>query len=213
MIADAVVCGEPAARLLRRLRGGLVRDVYVVGERPVDGAEWLAAVGGIGERLERARAHLSQLARPPDAVVLLSGDGSDDPGEVGLLLAPLRGGAADLVLGSAALGRRERGAPGWLFGERLAALLIRILYRQRYSALPSYRAIRMPAWVALALREPGLAYLAEMQIKAARAGLRVVEVPVHQRKAPRLPWSERLAALAGTTWRVSYLLLRHSTAR
>jgi hypothetical protein len=213
MIADAVVCGEPAARLVAALPRGLIRDVYVVGERPVDGAEWLAAGGGAGERLERALMHLSALSRPPDAVVLLSADGSDDPAEVGLLLAPIRGGAADLVLGSPALGRRERGAPGWLFGERLAALMIRILYRQRYSAIPAYRAIRMPAWVVLALREPGFGYLAEMQIKAARAGLRVVEVPVHQRKAPRLPWSERLSALATTAWRFSYILLRHATAR
>ena len=67
--------------------------------------------------------------------------------------------------------------------------------------------------MALALGERGFGYFVEMQIKAARAGLRVVEVPVHARRAARLPWGRRLAALAGTSWRFSYLLLRHATAR
>ena len=95
----------------------------------------------------------------------------------------------------------------------MAALLIGLVYRQRYRDLSPFRAIRLPAWVALALHERGFGYFVEMQIKAARARLRVVEVPVHARKSTRLPWRSRLAALVGTSWRFSYLLVRHATAR
>ena len=65
----------------------------------------------------------------------------------------------------------------------------------------------------LGLRERGHGYLVEMQIQAASRGLRVVEVPVHIRRAPRLPLGDRLEAWAGTWWRLAYLLVRHATAR
>jgi hypothetical protein len=196
-----------------------VRDVYVVGPAAVAalatsaGAKVLPSEGGAGADLDRARVYLCSLERPPDVVVLLSPDGSDDPAELTLLLAPIRAGGADLVIGSRIKGLRERGAPGCALGQRLAALLISVVYRQRYSDLSPFRAVRLPAWVALAQRERGHGYFVEMQIKAARAGLRVIEVPVHAKKAARPPLRARLEALLGTSWRFSYLLVRHATAR
>jgi len=223
MIVDAVIVGAVDAEAIARVIDAvpsLVRDVYVVA-----GGELAAAVTGAGAKLlsssdpglgaqwERARVHLCTVERPPDVAVLLSPDGSDDASEMPLLLAPIRAGGADLVIGSRARGTRDKGAPGCGLAERLAALLIRVLYRQKYSDLSPFRAIRLPAWVALALGERGRGYLIEMQIKAARAGLRVVEVPVHARKARRLPLRRRLLALLGTSWRFSYLLVRHATVR
>jgi hypothetical protein len=223
MIVDAVIVGASDAEAVRRVIDAvpsLVRDIYVVA--PAGMAAVVTFAGGkllsssdpgLGAQWERVRAHLCAVDRPPDVAVLLSPDGSDDASEMPLLLAPLRAGGADLVIGSRARGSRDRGAPGCGVGERLAALLIRVLYRQKYSDLSPFRAIRLPAWVALALGERGWGYLVEMQIKAARAGLRVVEVPVHARKARRAPLATRLRALLGTSWRLSYLLLRHATAR
>jgi hypothetical protein len=223
IIVDAVIAGaRDAASLARVIRAvpELVRDVYVVGEAGLAsavtsaGARLLSSPDpGLGAQLERARVHLCALSRPPDVAVLLSPDGSDDPSELTLLLAPIRSGGADLVIGSRALGTREPGASGCGLGQRVAALLIGLVYQQRYRDLSPFRAIRVPAWVALGLRERGFGYFVEMQIKAARAGLRVVEVPVHARRAVRPPWRARLAALVGTSWRFSYLLVRYATAR
>ncbi len=208
MIVDVVIAGGAVdaltlRRVMEAIPAALVREVLAVA----------SADESLGVQLDGVRAKLCAALPPPDVVVFLSPDGSDDPAELGLLLAPLRAGAADLVMGSRALGRAERGAPGCRLGQRLGALLIGLFYGQRYSDLSPYRAIRMPAWVVLALHERGNGYLIEMQIKAARAGLRVVEVPVHARRVVRPPLARRLRALAGASWRFSYLLLRQSTAR
>lgn len=226
MIVDVIIAdasGDAVGRVVRAVPRSLVRDVYVVsaaGRGEVAAAATSAggkllssSEPGRGAQLERALSHLCALERRPDVVVLLSPDGSDDPSEIPLLLAPLRAGGADLVMGSRARGRREKGAPGCRLGQRAAALLIQVVYGQPYSDLSPFRAIGMQAWVALGLRERGHGYFAEMQIKAARAGLRVVEVPVHVKRAAPLPLRARLGSTVGTWWRLSYLLLRHATAR
>jgi hypothetical protein len=217
--------GEIIARVIEAVPDW-VRDVYVIAPAGPRGPGGLAAAvtsagakllssqePGVGSQLERARVHLCALPRPPDVVTFLSPDGSDDPKEISLLLAPIRAGGVDLVMGSRARGLRERGSPGCGLSQRIGALLIGLIYRQRYSDLSPFRAIRLPAWVALALHDKSWGYFIEMQIKAARAGLRVVEVPVHARRAARPRFFARLNALAGTSWRFSYLLLRHATAR
>jgi hypothetical protein len=227
MVVDAIIVGvvnpETLARVVEKMPSSLVRDVYVVARPSAVGVAAAATLAGakllssqeagVGAQLDRARVHLCALDRPPDVVVFVSSDGSDDPAELPLLFAPIRAGGADLVIGSRARGMRERGSPGCGLAQRMAALLIGAVYRQSYSDLSPFRAIRLPAWVALAQHERGFGYYIEMQIKAARAGLRVVEVPVHAYKAVRAPWRLRLSALLGTSWRFSYLLLRHATVR
>ena len=89
------------------------------------------------ERLsEQGVQFIGALDRPPEVVVLLSADGSDDPAELSRLLLPIRAGGADLVIGSARTPRL------W---QRMAARLIRLVYRQRYSDLSPFRAIRPPS--------------------------------------------------------------------
>jgi hypothetical protein len=223
MIVDAVIVGAADGEAVRRVIDAvpsLVRDIYVVAEGRLAGVVTAAGASllsssepGLGAQLERVRTHLCAVDRPPDVAVLLSPDGSDDASEIPLLLAPIRAGGADLVIGSRTRGMRERGAPGCNLSQRLAALLIRLIYGQKYSDLSPFRAIRLPAWVALAMAERGWGYYVEMQIKAARAGLRVFEVPVHARRAARPRLRARLAAALGTSLRFSYLMLRHATAR
>ena len=72
----------------------------------------------------------------PDIVVFLDGDYSDRPAELPLLLAPIIEGRADITLGSRLAGQRMPGALAWhaAFGNRLAAVLIRLLYRSNGSA-------------------------------------------------------------------------------
>jgi glycosyltransferase involved in cell wall biosynthesis len=125
-------------------------------------------------------------ALPPDveAVVFMDADGSDDPAEAVLLLEPIYQGRADLVVGSRTLGRAEEGSllPHQIFGNRLATWLICIGFGHRYTDLGPFRAIRADALRQLGMRDRNYGWTIEMQIKALRHKLRVMEAPVSYRK-------------------------------
>ena len=120
-------------------------------------------------------------------VVFLDGDYADEPAELPWLLEPIRAGSADLVIGSRALGQAEPGALALQqrVGNRVAVTMIRAIYGQRYTDLGPFRAIRLPALVALGMSDAGYGWTVEMQVKAARGGLRIAEVPVSYRAARR----------------------------
>ena len=120
---------------------------------------------------------------PPDIVVFLDADGSDDPSELGLLLAPILAGEADLVIGSRTRGEHEAGAllPQARFGNWLATTLIRWRTGVRFTDLGPFRAVRWPALERLAMEDTTYGWTVEMQLKAARVGLRCAEVPVRYR--------------------------------
>src|SRR5437867_5278058 len=122
--------------------------------------------------------------RPPDIVVFLDADFSDHPGELPLLLAPIEEGRADLVIGSRAMGRRERGSlmPQARFGNWLATRLIRLFSGVRFTDLVPFRAIRYESLKALRMRDADFGWTVEMQMKAALTELRIAEVPVSYRK-------------------------------
>jgi glycosyltransferase involved in cell wall biosynthesis len=118
-----------------------------------------------------------------EALVFLDADGSFDPGQIPSLLAPLQAGEADLVLGSRPAGGIEAGAmlPHARFGNWLVAWLMRRLYGLCVSDLGPFRAIRADLLERLNMREMTYGWPAEMMVKAARCGARVVEVPVRYR--------------------------------
>jgi hypothetical protein len=97
--------------------------------------------------------------------------------------APILEGRADLVIGSRNLGRREAGAHPWhaVFGTKLCVGLMNLLTGSQASDLGPFRAVSVPALRRLAMRDRGYGWTVEMQVKAAREGLRVVEVPVDHR--------------------------------
>ncbi|MGM0486782.1 MAG: glycosyltransferase family 2 protein [Planctomycetota bacterium] len=120
---------------------------------------------------------------PPQVVAFLDADYSDHPELLPRLARPILNGCAEFVLGSRLRGQREAGAmpPASVFGNRLACFLIRHLFRARYTDLGPFRAIEYGALQALGMRDRDFGWTIEMQIKAAQAGLRVVEVPVPYR--------------------------------
>jgi glycosyltransferase involved in cell wall biosynthesis len=124
------------------------------------------------------------LAADPAAVLLfLDGDGSDDPGALEAVTRPVLAGEADLVLGSRALGRRE---PGSVHGHQMAAnramaRIVRSAWGTPVTDLGPLRAIRRADLLALRMRSRTYGWPLEMVVKAARGGLRVVEVPVDAR--------------------------------
>ncbi len=136
---------------------------------------------GYGAACRRA---LERLGSWPDAAVFLDADGSCNPSAVRALLDPIRRGEADLVLGS------RDAAPGSMtltqrWGTQLALLLLRLRWGVRAADLAPARAIRREALERLHMDDRTWGWTFQMQIQAARHGLRVREV--------RLPWARRVA--------------------
>lgn len=123
------------------------------------------------------------LAEQPDILVFLDGDHADYPEELPLLLSPILENHADLVIGSRVTGRAERGAlqPQQRFGNALATTLIRWIYGVHFTDLGPFRAIRWSALPALNMRDPDYGWTVEMQVRAAKSGLRCTEAPVSYR--------------------------------
>ncbi len=138
-------------------------------DRPGYGNACLAAIGSL----------------PPDADVLvfLVADGSDDPAEIPAVIAPIVEGRADLVIGSRLRGAVEPGAMTRFqrAGSLFAAAVLTVRYGTVTTDLGPFRAIRREPLGALGMRDRTYGWTLEMQVKAARAGLRVVEVPVSWR--------------------------------
>lgn len=118
-----------------------------------------------------------------DLVILMDGDGSDNPADLPALLAPILDGSADLVVGSRALGNAERGAmlPQQRFGNWLATRLLRLRYGLRVTDVGPFRVIRREQLLALGMTEMTYGWSTEMLARAARKGLRIREVPVSYR--------------------------------
>jgi hypothetical protein len=133
-----------------------------------------------------------------DIVVFLDGDHSDHPQELPRLVRPVAEDQADFVLGSRLAGKREPGAmpPQSVWGNRLACFLMRLLFGVSYSDLGPFRAIRREALDRLGMRDRNFGWTVEMQIKAARAGLRILEVPVPYRR--RIGTSKISGTVLGT---------------
>jgi glycosyltransferase involved in cell wall biosynthesis len=122
-------------------------------------------------------------AEEAELIVLMDGDRSDRFDELPLLLAPLLAGEADLVIGSRTLGSHEPGSllPQQLFGNWVAARMLRLLYGVKVTDIGPFRVIRRRDLMALGMREMTYGWSVEMIARAARQGLRVQEAPVTYR--------------------------------
>ncbi len=133
---------------------------------------------------------------PPDIVVFVDADLSDDPADFLSLVLPIEKNEAEFVIGSRAFGQREEGAipPHAFWGTKFAVSLMNLLFKTHYSDLGPFRAIRWEALEQLKMKDTNFGWTIEMQTKAARAKLRVMEVPVRYRK--RVGQSK----ISGTFW-------------
>jgi glycosyltransferase involved in cell wall biosynthesis len=191
-------------RVLDDIPASLAAQVLVVDGGSRDSTREIAAGRGARVILEPRRGYGRacltgiEQANGVDVVVFLDGDYSDRPAELPHLLAPIRSGAADIVLGSRLRGGMAPGAMPWhqLFGNRLAAGLIRLLYGVRLTDLGPFRAARREVLEALALREPTYGWAVELPTRGARSGYRIVEVPVSYH--PRIGVSKISGTLRGT---------------
>ena len=205
-----------------------VAEVVVVDNGSRDGtAEAARAAGATVVAEPRAgygRACLAGLAHfarhPPDVVAFVDADLSDDPADLAALLAPIARGEADLVIGSRVLGQRagrvERGAllPQARWGNALACALMRARWGARFTDLGPFRAVRWTALERLGMRDETFGWTVEMQVRAVRAGLRCVEVPVSYRR--RVGRSKITGTVGGTVRagaKILWTVGRHALAR
>ncbi|MDQ3985989.1 MAG: glycosyltransferase family 2 protein [Actinomycetota bacterium] len=115
-------------------------------------------------------------------VVTIDSDGQHDPAEMPTLVKPLLEGAADMVQGSRVLGSFEIESRARKHGVVFFSKLLSALSRTKITD-PSngYRAVTSDALLRLDLRQDQF-YVSEMILEAARAGVRVVEVPITLRR-------------------------------
>ena len=182
----------------------VVAEVIVVDNGSRDRTAEVARSAGARVVLESRRGYgqacLAGIAAAggADVVVFVDGDRSDEPGQLTDVVAPILEGRADLVIGSRSRGRRAPGAQPWhaILGTRLCVGLMNALTGARATDLGPFRAITAEALQKLDMRDRNYGWTVEMQVKAARAGLRVVEVPVDYR--PRLGRSKVSGTARGT---------------
>lgn len=165
-------------------------SVLVVDNGSSDGTARVAARAGAHIVTEPTagygRACLSGVlaSGPVDLIVLMDGDRCDNPAELPQLVAPLLAGDADLVIGSRIMGEYEPGSllPQQIVGNRIAALLVRLLYGVRLTDIGPFRVIRKADLLRLGMREMTYGWSIEMIVRAARNDLAVREIPVSYRK-------------------------------
>jgi glycosyltransferase involved in cell wall biosynthesis len=182
---------EPIAGVVREcFATGVPDQVIVVDNGSTDhtaerareaGARVATAPRGYGRA---CAAGIQALSPECDIVVFLDGDGSDCPEFMPQLVDPIAAGKFDFIIGSRTRGQREPGSMNFqqVLSGRGAGLIVRLLYGVRYTDMSPFRAIRRDAFTKLNMREETYGWNLEMQMKAARAGLRILEIPVNHRR-------------------------------
>ncbi len=138
---------------------------------------------GYGNACLKALASIAERSDRPEIIVFLDGDHSDYPEELPLLIEPIVEDDVDLVIGSRKLGNSEPGSltPQQIFGNWLATFLLKLIYGYRFTDLGPFRAIKYDALLKLKMEDRNYGWTVEMQIKAAKFGMKTYEVPVSYR--------------------------------
>jgi glycosyltransferase involved in cell wall biosynthesis len=142
-----------------------------------------------------------------EILVFLDGDGSDRPEVIPRLAQPILDGEFDFVIGSRARGMRETGsmAAHQVLAGLIIGAAIGLVYGKRYTDMCAFRAIRAAALARLGMREMTYGWNLEMQMRAARAGLRILELPV--RHGRRLAGHSKVAGTLRGTLRAGSRIL------
>ena len=183
---------EDALRhLLPEIPLAYVRWVIVVDNGSTDGTASVAENAGaiVVKETQRGygRACLSGFKKAcelgAELLIFMDGDGSDDPADLTLMLKPLVEGRADFVIGSRVSKNAQQGAvpPQARLGNWLVSTLIRLRFGAPVHDIGSFRALHCSVLESLEMREMTYGWPVEMVVKAARAGYRIVEVPLHYR--------------------------------
>lgn len=185
-----------------------VHEIIVVNNASTDNTERIAKAAGVtvlreptpgyGRACLKGIDYLKKSNRPPDIVVFLDADHSDYPEEIMALVNPILSNDVDLVIGSRALGIKEKGSmtPQQIFGNWLATRLLKLFYNVKFTDLGPFRAIKFSSLIELDMYDKTYGWTVEMQLKAAKKKMKCIEVPVRYRK--RIGFSKISGTLKGT---------------
>jgi hypothetical protein len=188
-VAILIPCYNEAATIgtvVRRFRELLPgASVYVFDNHSSDGTAQVARAAGASviDEPRRGKGHVVQsMFRKVDADIYVMVDGDDTyPAEVvETLIAPVRAGQADMVIGSRLhAASRSRFRPLNRLGNGLFRTLLGLIFGVRLTDLLSgYRSFSRRLVRTVPLFGGGFETEAEMTIKALHRGFRIVEVPV-----------------------------------
>lgn len=226
MIIDVIIPAyneeDAIGKVVRDIPKHLVRDIIVCDNNSTDQTSAVAKSAGAtalfepqkgyGNACLKGMAHIAQKESLPDLVLFLDGDYSDYPQELQLLLDTLIREDADMVLGSRALGQRDKKSmtPQQIFGNWLATRLIRLFYGYKFTDLGPFRLIKYPKLLALQMQDRNFGWTVEMQVKAARQKMKCLEVPVTYRE--RIGVSKVSGTVKGTIgagYKILYTIFKY----
>jgi glycosyltransferase involved in cell wall biosynthesis len=215
---------EAIGGVIREIPADVVADVIVADSGSTDGTPEVARAAGawVLELDERGygracAAGAAAAGTACDIIVFMDGDGADRADLVTRLTGPISAGTHDFVIGTRVKALRE---PGSMSIHQVAAghvlgFAIGLLTGARYTDMCAFRAIRRDALERLDMREMTYGWNIEMQMKAARQGLRVLEIPLPYRC--RAGGESKVAgSLRGTlraSWRILAAFLRVALSR
>ena len=190
--------------VLDALPQNLIHEIIVVDNNSTDNPARSAIEKGARVVAEQRRGYGSACLKGisaldnPDIVVFLDGDFSDYPEEIVKLVAPIESGEMDFVLGSRMILPESRSAllPQSRYGNQLAVFLMRLFFRHKFTDLGPFRAIRYESLKTIAMQDTNFGWTVEMQIKAVKKGLRILEIPVKYRE--RVGVSKITGTFSGT---------------
>lgn len=195
-------------KVIKDIPAELVREVIVVDNNSTDQTYQNALNAGATVLQEEKQGYgyaclkgidfLKLKNIKPDIIVFLDGDYSDYPHEMPEVVNPIIESNIDLVIGSRALGLREKGSmtPQQLFGNWLATRLMRLFYGVKFTDLGPFRAVKFKKLLDMNMQDKTYGWTIEMQIKAAKNHLKTTEVPVSYRK--RIGFSKVSGTVKGT---------------
>jgi glycosyltransferase involved in cell wall biosynthesis len=176
--------------VIREIPRAFAGDIIVADSGSTDGTQAIATAAGArvldtGRGYGRACAMAAAAADPGcRVIVFLDGDGADRGDLIARIAGPVLAGEKDFVLASRTRGVRDPGSMLWhqVLAGRVAGLGMGTLYGVSYSDMCAFRAIDRGALERLRMREMTYGWNIEMQMKAARARLRILEVPMPYRR-------------------------------
>ncbi|MBS7622733.1 glycosyltransferase [Candidatus Bathyarchaeota archaeon] len=220
LVIPALNESQAIGKVLDEVPREIVDEVLVVDNGSTDDTASLALSHGAKVLFEPRRGYGNACLAAirylegiePEVVIFIDGDYSSDPREVDLVLRPILRGEADLVIGNRAPSMMEEGSMPLhaRLGNRLALVLLRILYGRSFSDLGPFRAIRWIGLKSLGMKDQTYGWNVEMMIKASKMGLRIVEVDVsYRRRIGRSKISGTPVGSMKAGYRIIMTIIRH----
>ncbi|MDC0338712.1 glycosyltransferase family 2 protein [Flavobacteriales bacterium] len=199
---------ESIVHILKDMPMDWVREVAVVNNNSTDDTVIRASENGAtvldeprqgyGYACLKGIDYLKNKTDQPDIIVFMDADYSDHPEELPFVVQPIVERNMDMVIGSRALGKRERKSmmPQQLFGNWLATRLIRLFYGAKFTDLGPFRALKFEKLIELNMQDTSYGWTVEMQVKAAKRKYKFCEVAVSYRE--RIGVSKVTGTIKGT---------------